>query len=409
MTSTEPAPASRRSGAARHGDPNRVTEIHHQARRSLVAAAAFTMAAPLAVLVPHATGEWLPLHLFLVGGLLNAVSGATQLLAVTWSASPAPSRRAASVQRSVLTAGAIAVAFGRELDNQTLAAAGGAAVTTALALLGANLVRIRRTAVTERFLPAIDGYLLAVTVGVLGTLLAVALVTGHAGTRWDDARAAHLTINLYGLVGIVIAATLPYFAATQARTKMSARATPRRLRRVTVGLAIATGVAATGHLLGRPAIAAAGLAAYAVGIVATLFLLPSLRRRHLDWAGPRLVQLGAGIVWWAATTLILAFSVLAERPDPTPILLAMIIGGFAQILLASVAYFAPVLRGGGHEHLSAGLAITRSWPALAAANIAAVGALAELSTLLAVGLAAWIVDTIVRAARFAAQNSQHRP
>lgn len=146
-----------------------------------------------------------------------------------------------------------------------------------------------------------------------------------------------------------------------------------------------------------------------MGIVATLFLLPPLRRRHLEWAGPRLVQLGAGIVWWAATTLILAFSVLAERPDPTPILLAMIIGGFAQILLASVAYFAPVMRGGGHEHLSAGFAITRSWPALVAANIAAVAALAELSTLLAVGLAAWIVDTIVRAARFAAQSSQHRP
>jgi hypothetical protein len=161
-----------------------VTEIHRQARRSLVAAAAFTMAAPLAVLVPHDTGEWLPLHLFLVGGLLNAISGATQLLAVTWSSSPAPSRRAASVQRSVLTAGAIAVAFGRELDNHTLAAAGGAAVTTALALLGANLVRIRQTAVTDRFLPAIDGYLLAVTSGILGSLLAVALVTDRAGTRW---------------------------------------------------------------------------------------------------------------------------------------------------------------------------------------------------------------------------------
>ena len=41
---------------------------------ALVVAAAFTFAAGVAVAVPHNTGLWLPLHLFLVGGMLTAIS-----------------------------------------------------------------------------------------------------------------------------------------------------------------------------------------------------------------------------------------------------------------------------------------------------------------------------------------------
>lgn len=53
------------------------------------------------------------------------------------------------------------------------------------------------------------------------------------------------------------------------------------------------------------------------------------------------------------------------------------IGGYAQILVASLAYLGPVLRGGGHRRLTEGFAITGSWPSLAAGNIAAVGALLD--------------------------------
>ncbi|MFP5487244.1 MAG: hypothetical protein ACLGHQ_02930 [Acidimicrobiia bacterium] len=35
---------------------------------------------------------------------------------------------------------------------------------------------------------------------------------------------------MFGLIGLVIAATLPFFAATQVRTKMSPRATPTTMR-----------------------------------------------------------------------------------------------------------------------------------------------------------------------------------
>jgi hypothetical protein len=388
-------------GTTPRADPYRVTAIHHHARRSLLVAGLFAVAAPITALLPHSTGGWLPLHVFLVGGLLSAISGATQLLAVTWSASPAPPRRTTSAQRWILAAGALSVALGRELDSTAGTAAGGIAVIVALVLLGMNLARIRRTAVTRRFAPAIDTYLLAVFAGITGAALAVALVGGHTGARWTDMRAAHLTISLYGLVGLTIAGTVPYFIATQIRSKMSTRATSRRLRVLASWLGVATAVAAAAHLGGRPFVAGAALAAYSAGILAMLLLLPLPTRRQLRWAGPRLLQLGTGLGWWAAATLLLAASVAREQAAHDPILRALVIGGFAQILVASLAYFGPVLRGGGHQQLTAGFVLTRSWLGVIAANTAALGALADLPAVVAVGLAVWIVDTAARGALLA--------
>jgi hypothetical protein len=74
------------------------------------------------------------------------------------------------------------------------------------------------------------------------------------------------------------------------------------------------------------------------------------------------------------------------------------IGGFAQILIASLAYLGPVLRGGGHQRLTAGFALTRSWVSLGAANAAAFAALAGHRPTLAVALAVWLVDLSVRGA-----------
>src|SRR5690606_36926637 len=149
------------------------------------------------------------------------------------------------------------------------------------------------------------------------------LAAGATGGRWAELRSAHLTVNVYGLVGIVVIGTLPYFTATQARTRMSPRATPRHVRLVTAGAAAATATAAAGHLVDRPGLAASGLAAYVVALGATVALLPRLGRRQWGWAGPRLVQLVAGIAWWAATTAALAVATAGRHSDQGPILRAL--------------------------------------------------------------------------------------
>lgn len=383
---------------ARDQQARRVAIVHHQTRPTLAIAAAFTAVAGVAVVVPHRTGLWLPLHLFLVGSLLMAISGATQYLAVTWSAAPPPSGALVGTQRVLLAAGVLGLGVGRELDaSPALLGAAGLAVITALALLGVSLLRIRSTGKLDRFRPAIDGYLIAVGFGLVGCAAGIVMASGIAASRADELRTAHLTANLLGLVGLVIAATLPYMAATQVRAKMARRATPRALRSATGLLTAATMLACAGVLGDWPPVAALGFGLYLVGIAAAVSLCPRIGLRQLRWAGPRLGFLAMGVLWWAGTTAALAVTAAPGRAPSTALLLALVIGGYAQILAGSLAYLAPVLRGGGHLRLTAGFRLTRSPLALVAANAAALGALTGSAVVTTVGLAVWLADTAVRA------------
>lgn len=384
------------SGAGERGARGRVTAVHHQTRRGLVVALAFALAAVVAALVPHDTGAWLPLHLFLVGGLLSAVAAVTQMLAVTWSASPPPSAMWAAGQRWMLGLGAAAIALGREAAQERLVEIGVVLVVAALLALVPMLLRIRARAVTDRYAPAIEGYIAALVAGVVGATIGGLLATVRITSSWDRWRAVHVTLNVWGLIGLVIAATLPFFAATQARRKMHPRATPRAIRTVLAWLTACVGMAALGQGIDGPALVTIGLVAYAVGLVGVAAMLPVYGRRQLSWAGPRLLQLGAGIAWWIGTTV--AIGVLAVTGDGDgPPLRALVIGGYGQILAASLAYLAPVLRGGGHEALGAGFARTRSWIGLVAGNVAAVGAVAGANGVLTVALVVWALDALMRA------------
>ncbi len=377
----------------------RITEAHHQARRTIAVVLGFAVASPVAVLVPHRTGGWLPLHLFLVGSLLSAIVGITQYLAVTWSGAPAPGRRASAAQRWVLGGGVVAVAAGRELRIDVLIETGAAAVILALGLVSWALIGIRRRGTTPRFRPAIDAYLLAIAWSVVGVALGVALATGRVGSGWTQVRAIHLAVNVFGLVGLVLAGTVPFFFATQMRAKMSTRATPERIRLVTLWLALSLVVVVAGYLGERPGLSAAGYGGYALGLATEIALLPSPKRRSLAWAGPRLLHLAAGWLWWIATTVALAVHEMTGGLDADRILAALVVGGFAQMLVGSLAYLGPVLRNGGHEMLTAGFALTRSWTSLVAANLAAVGLVSGVRALATVGLAIWVVDILQRSVR----------
>jgi nitrite reductase (NO-forming) len=341
---------------------------------------------------------WLPLHLFVVGALLSAISATTQLLAVTWSAAPAPRPLVAGAQRWALAVGAVALVVGRETDRTWMFVAGGTTVVVSMLGLAAILVRIRQQAVTPRFAPAIEAYSAAAVVGATGMSIGLLLGTGRTGRSYVELRDVHLVLNVFGLVGPVIAGTLPYFTATQVRSRMSSRATPTAMRVTFAALFAATLIAAAGHLAERPGVAAGGLIVYGVGLLAIAAMLPIYARSRLRWAGPRLVQLAAGVGWWVAMTVALAVVTLRETDDRA-ILRALVIGGFAQILVASLAYLGPVLRGGGHQHLTAGFAITHSWLSVAAGNTAAVAALAGHDPMLALALAVWLADVAIRAAR----------
>lgn len=383
-------------GSASRGAAGRVAATHFQTRRGLLVAVLFVIAA---VVVGLWRGDtwWLPLHLFLIGGVLSAIAATTQMLAITWSSSPPTKPWLAAGQRWILAAGAVGVVVGRDTTTNWLVEAGGTLVIVALLVMVPILLAIRRGAVTDRYVPAIDAYMAAHVFGALGAVIGIIMATDRAGQDYLRLHDAHLTINLFGLVGGVIAATLPYFTATQVRAKMSPRATPSVIRGVVGIVILATAVAALGALSATRWAAMVAMLLYAAALVVIVTLLPIADRKRWNWAGPRLAQLLAGIGWWVAMTVLFAVRV-GRGHDLGIAVRTLAIGGFAQILVASLAYLGPVVRAGGHQQLTAGFALTRSWISLAAGNLAAVASVVEARLLLLAALAVWAVDIAARAA-----------
>jgi hypothetical protein len=178
---------------------------------------------------------------------------------------------------------------------------------------------------------------------------------------------------------------------------MSPRADDRAQRVLLVWLCIAIVTTTIGFLTALRLVAAVGLGAYAVGLIVLLALLPVMGAKQLRWAGPRLLQLGAGFAWWTAATVAVAFQTMrGDAVFTRPVLGVLVVGGFAQILAAALAYLAPVLRGGGHVRLSAGFAITRSWLGLIVANVAALALAFGAHGVAVLAIGAWLVDGAVR-------------
>jgi nitrite reductase (NO-forming) len=386
--------------ATPRGAAGRVVTVQRQARTTLGLAGVFALAAGLVLTVPHRTGEWLPLHLFLAGTLLLAISAATQLFAVTWAAGPPPSDRLAATQRWLLATGVALFASARELQWPSWwVVVGGALVIAALVVLAISVSMTVTRGVQRRFDAARRAYLLAFVAGLGGCAIGIAMATGIGAPMQHRARAAHLTLNLLGLVGLVIVGTLPFFTATQARLKMSTRATARAQTVLLASFAIALGASTTGFLLAVQAVATLGLAAYAAGLLGLVSLLPLVRAKQLRWAGPRLLQLAAGVAWWFGTTIALAWQAgRGEEVFTRTVIEVLVVGGYTQILVAAIAYLGPVLRGGGHQQLAAGFRATRSWVGLGAANAAAIALLFGPAPVAVAALLLWLIDTAVRVA-----------
>lgn len=396
MSATVPSsPAvGRTSGAV----DRRVAIVQAQARRSLWQAAAFVVSAALAAATGAGDGSWLALHLFLAGGLLSAISGAAQLFAVTWAAGPAPSDRAALAQRTLLAVGVVAISTGRELQwPVAVPAAGGILVIAAVALLGVLLVREVHGGIQRRFDPALRWYLTALAAGTAGATLGVLRVVGVGTGLSGRLRSAHMLLNLLGLIGLSIAGTLPFFTATEARVKMSPRATSGRQTALLCAMGGSLLLAGAGLLSGNDPTAAAGLAAYAAGLAAVATVLPPLGRKQLRWAGARLAHLAAGAAWWLAAVCAATVRVArGDEPFSATVVGVLVVGGFAQILVGAVAYLGPVLRAGGHRRLVGGFALTRSWLGLVAANVAAVAVTVGAAGVAGAAVAAWVADAVVR-------------
>lgn len=379
------------------GAAERVRISHAETRVTLRIALAFIAAA--AVVALFGADRWLPLHLFLAGGIVLAISGVSLMLTVTWSAAPAPANRWVIAQRTAITVGAAGVGAGRELDWPTwIVGSAGCLFVAGLVLLAVLLVNTVRRGVERRFDVPVAYYVAAMVAGIAAVSVGIVMAIDEVTT---DLRSAHVTLNLLGLVGLVIGGTLPFFSATVGRVKIARRARPKRLTALLGWQALALSATTIGLAGGTRAVAVIGLSAYAVGVAVVMWMLPRPTRRQFDWAGPRQIALWAGTAWWIAA--VVASTVEVARDESIIFygrwLLVLVIAGYAQILWGSLAYLLPMLRGGGHERLSAGFAATRSWVGLAAANLAGLAFALSAEFAGAVFVGVWVVDAAVRAAR----------
>ncbi len=379
---------------AARGAQDRVRTSHRQTRPTIRWALGFLAAGALAALAGE--GSWLALHLVLAGAVILAISGVSLMLTVTWSAAPAPPDGWVRAQRGLIVVGAAGVAVGRHMDLPVgiVGIAGGAHLAGLLLLGGLLWITVVR-GVERRFDAAVVAYEAALLAGLGGLGLGIAMAVDAPTVAL---RATHVAVNLLGLVGLVVGGTLPFFAATVGRSRMAPHATPRRLLVTTTALAGALLAAALGLVAEQDGLARAGLLAYAAAALAVVSALPRPTRRQLRWAGPRLLGLWAGALWWVGAVV----GVAGDVGDPLPMsgrwITVLVVAGYLQILWGSLAYLVPMLRGGGHERLSAGFATTRSWLGLAAANAAGAALALDQAELATAALVIWGTDTAIRQA-----------
>jgi nitrite reductase (NO-forming) len=327
------------------------------------------------------------------------ISGVSLMLTVTWSAAPAPADRWVAAQRTLVAAGAAGVAVGRHagLGDAVMGAAAVAYLGGLVLLVGLLVVTARR-GVERRFDPAVAAYLSALVFGVVGVALGSWMAVASPSATM---RAAHVSLNVLGLVGLVVGGTMPFFASTVGRSRMAPHANRHRLFVSLCWQAATLLIAVLAMSADAPVLASIGLGGYALGVLAMLESLPRPTRRQLHWAGPRLLALWAGGLWWASAVGATAVDVTAGRVVfGDRWLVVLVVAGYAQILWGSLAYLLPMLRGGGHERLAEGFASTRSWLGFAAANVAgACVATAQPARVSAAAIAVWVFDSAWRAAR----------
>ncbi|MBP7631378.1 MAG: hypothetical protein KA758_13055 [Acidimicrobiales bacterium] len=384
------------------GSSVRIRTTHRHTRETLRWALVFLTVA--AVAAGLGAERWLPLHLFLAGGVGLAISAVTLMLTVTWSAAPAPPDRWVLVQRSLLAVGTLGVAVGRAADLPgVVTGIAGVAYLLGLALLGVLLVITVMDGLERRFDVAVAAYVSALVLSVFAIGVGIDMAVHEAN---PDLRAVHVTLNLLGYVGLVISGTLPFFGATVGRSRMSHRATPGRLGTVVAAQVVAVLAVVVGVLINVSPPVFVGLGLYGYGIVVTLAFMPAPSRRQIEWAGPRLLALWVGSGWWAVAVLATAYEVAVD--DALPFtgrwLLVVVVGGYAQIVWGALAYLLPMLRGGGHQKLREGFTATRSWVGLAAVNAAAVALVVEVHQAAAVAVAVWVADAAWRARRVGLQR-----
>jgi len=296
------------------------------------------------------TGEWLLVHLLLLGAATNAIVVWSSHFAAAVLRTPAPeSRRGEALRLAALNAGVIAVLAGGATGLGWLGVTGAAAVFVAVSAHLATLAIQLHRALPSRLRVTVHYYLAAAIALLIGVPVGAVLFV----TSTDDGRLllTHAHVNVLGWVTLTVIGTLVTLWPTTLRTRMAehaATAAVAGLPPAVAGLA----VLAVGLLAWWPVLAVAGLALFAIAATAVLWPgVDAARRRpphsFATWS------IAAAIGWFLAAMvldgwLLAASATPADAADRLGIVLVPLLVGFvAQVLVGALSYLLPTVLGGG--------------------------------------------------------------
>ncbi len=374
----------------------RVVDSHRIARSAFISALGFAVIAAgwSAYVLAFGGSWWGPLHSFLAGTVLLAISGASQMFTITWSATIPPSRTQVATQRWLLIAGVGAAMVGVTFDLPPLVLVGGLAAIAGVVLLGWMIFASVRRSLLRRFDLSARFYLTAFAAGTVGITLGTMMGANMAGSSLSTIRLVHTHLNLVGLVGLTIIGTIPTLLPTTAHS----RAVSGREATVAWWAGLAGTVAILGGLW-VPELVGVGTIYIAT---AGMLILGGILGRIWDRGRHKLtfLQITLGTMWligWAFIdgVRVISGETIAHFSGWTS---AAVLAGVGQVLVGSLAYLVPVLKGSPFV-TNRDIMEERPWLPLIALNAAGLSLGAGFDLASVVLSSTWAADFGIRLAR----------
>ncbi|HET9874801.1 MAG TPA: copper oxidase, partial [Mycobacterium sp.] len=295
------------------------------------------LAVAVALLIAHDAVDhpvWLAVHALLLGAATNAIVIWSGHFTTTLCRVPdrPPWHLAAKV--AVLNLAVIATLTGVWIDAEVLTGVGGAVVAVVGAVHGAELIAMRKAALSARFDYLIDFYLAAIVALLIGAVTGASMALGVE--RWYARLwTTHLHVMLFGWIGFTVLGTLFTLWPTTIREKITERSY-RLAHRTLPAVAAGLGVVIVGLLTASVWLTVAGFLSYAAGVAITVVALWPTRRP----GGPAAWMLAAAASWLGVAVVVEVIGLIATRSvDALPALVEstvmplLVVGFVAQILL----------------------------------------------------------------------------
>lgn len=298
-------------------------------------------------------GRWLAVHLFTLGTLSNLILALTDHFARTLTKARGDGRH--QLRLAVFNAGVALVVAGRLTGWAPALAVGAVVATAAVMWLYVVLRRMRTRALGARFVFVVRAYERACGAFLHGAVLGAVLGLGVLPGSWHlSARLAHLTVNVLGWAGLVLLATVVFFAPTILRVRIepgadarAARATRHGATAVTVAMAalLLTAVGGPGGLALR-LLAAAALAGFAAAVTAVC--VPVLRAARRAGPSPHGWMIAAACAWFPVVAWAGVAAVGWDAARWRELLgLVLLVGVLGQAVIAALSYLLPMVAGAG--------------------------------------------------------------